>query len=163
MKTSLRYLVFSALALMSLAAQAEVKIGFVDSERIFRESKAAKQAEEKLSREFQARDKAINKEADELKAQAAVFEKNKDKLSEAARAQQQRDLMNKDRDLERKRREFQEDLSKRKKEELQGVIAKADEKIRQIAKREKFTLILQEAVYADPAIDLTARVIKELE
>jgi outer membrane protein len=81
-------------------------------------------------------------------------------LSETQRTTRQRQLSDQDREFQRKRREFQEDLNARKNEELQQVLEKANKVVKQVAEAEKYDLILQEAVYINPKHDITEKVIK---
>ena len=67
-----------------------------------------------------------------------------------------------DRDFQRKRREFQEDLSARKNEELQQVLERANKVVKQVAEAEKYDLVLQEVVYINPKHDMTEKVLKAL-
>jgi outer membrane protein len=87
----------------------------------------------------------------------------KETLPEAERAKRERDLGNMTRDFQRNQREFREDLNLRKSEELAGLQERANQVIRKIAEAEKFDLILQDAVYISPRIDITDKVIKALE
>ena len=64
--------------------------------------------------------------------------------------------------MQRKRREFQEDLTQRKNEELQAVIERANRVIKQIFDPEKYDVILQDATFVGPRIDITEKVIKVL-
>ncbi len=83
-------------------------------------------------------------------------------MSESQRAQRQKQLIDQDRDFQRKRREFQEDLNARKNEELQQVLERANRVVKQVAEAEKYDVILQEAVYINPKHDITDKVIKAL-
>ena len=83
-------------------------------------------------------------------------------LSETQRTTKQRQLADQDREFQRKRREFQEDLNARKNEELQMVLEKANKVVKQVAEAEKYDLILQEAVYINPKHDITEKVIKAI-
>jgi outer membrane protein len=83
-------------------------------------------------------------------------------LSESQRAARQKQVMDQDRDFQRKRREFQEDLNARKNEELQQVFERANRVVRQLAEAEKYDLIIQEAVYVSPKHDITDKVIRSL-
>jgi outer membrane protein len=74
----------------------------------------------------------------------------------------QRQLSEQDRDFQRKRREFQEDLNARKNEEFQLVLERANRVVRQVAEAEKYDLVLQEAVYINPKHDITEKVIKAI-
>ena len=59
-------------------------------------------------------------------------------------------------------REFREDLNLRKNEELATVLQGANKIIKEIAEKENYDLILQEAVYRSPRLDITDKVIKAL-
>jgi outer membrane protein len=162
-------LVSSIAAALSLAAAAtavradELKIGFVSTERIMRESVAAKAAEARLTQEFAKRDKDLQELGAKLKATADKLEKEGPVLSEAERARQQRDLQDMDREFQRRRREFQEDLNQRKNEELQSLLERAQRIVRQLAEQEKYDVILQDAVYVGPRADVTDKVLKTLD
>jgi outer membrane protein len=59
-------------------------------------------------------------------------------------------------------REYREDLNLRRNQELAALFERANRVIKQIAEAEKFDLILQEAVYRNPRIDITDKVLKAL-
>ena len=165
MNTSLklRLAAVAALAVMSTAAAAqELKIGYVNSEKVLREATPAKAAQAKLETEFGKRERELNDVAAKLKAAADKLDKDAPTLAEAERNRRQRDLVEQDRDLQRKRREFQEDLGQRKNEELAAVVERANRVIKQIFDAEKYDLILQEVVFASAKIDITDKVIRAL-
>ena len=148
-------------AVVSAQAQ-EVKIGFVNSDRVLREATLAKAAQTRLENEFSKRQKEGEDAATRLKTAADKLDKDAPTLSEAERNRRQRELVDQDRELQRKRREFQEDLNQRKNEELASVVERANKVIKQIFEPEKYDLILQEAVFAGPKVDITDKVIKAL-
>jgi outer membrane protein len=151
------------LALAGAGAQAqELKIGYVNSDRVLREAAPAKAAQAKLEAEFSKREKDLNDIGARLKAASEKLDKDAPTLSEAERSRRQRDLVDQDREFQRKRREFQEDLSQRKNEELAGVVDRANRVIKQIFETEKYDLVIQEAVFAGPRVDITDKVIKAL-
>ena len=150
-----------AAATMSAQAQ-ELKIGYVNSERILKEANPAKAAQAKLEAEFSKREKDLADVANRLKAAADKLDKDGPTLSEAERGRRQRDLVEQDRDFQRKRREFQEDLNQRKNEELSSVVERANKVIKQIFDSEKYDLILQDAVHWSPRVDITKKVIDAL-
>ncbi len=154
----------SALLAMSAAGvhAQELKIGYVNSDRVLREAVPAKAAQAKLETEFSKREKDIADLAARLKTAGDKLDKDAPTLAEAERGRRQRDLVEQDREFQRKRREFQEDLSQRKNEELASVVERANKVIKQIFETEKYDLILQEAVFAGPKIDITEKVIKSL-
>jgi outer membrane protein len=148
-------------AALTAAAQ-DFRIGFVNTDRIFREAEASKAAQAKLEQEFSRREREIEAIATQLKTASEKFEREAPTLSESQRVVRQRQLTDLDRDFQRKRREFQEDLNLRKNEELQQVLERANRVIRQVAETEKYDLIIQEAVYIHPKHDITDKVIKGL-
>ena len=151
------------LVAVATAAQAQdLKIGYVNSERVLREANPAKAAQAKLEAEFGKREKDLADIANRLKAAADKLDKESPTLSDAEKTRRQRDLVEQDRDFQRKRREFQEDLNQRKNEELSGVVERANKVIKQIFDQEKYDLILQDAVHWSPRVDITKKVIDAL-
>ncbi|MES2879997.1 MAG: OmpH family outer membrane protein [Pseudomonadota bacterium] len=140
----------------------EFRIGFVSTDRIFKEASTAKAAQSKLEQEFSKREKDLIELGSSLKSMADKFEREAPTLSEGQRVSRQKQLIEQDRDFQRKRREFQEDLNSRKNEELQQVLERANKVVKQVAESEKFDLVLQEAVYVNPKLDITDKVIKAL-
>ncbi len=140
----------------------ELKIGYVNSERVLRESNAAKAAQTKLEAEFGKRERELNDATTKLKAAADKLEKDGPTVAPAELQRRQRELVDQDRDLQRKRREFQEDLNQRRNEELAAVVERANRVIRQIYETEKYDLILQEVVFASARVDITDKVIRTL-
>ncbi|MFN3565125.1 MAG: OmpH family outer membrane protein [Burkholderiaceae bacterium] len=153
----------AALALAAPAAQAqELKLGYVNSERILRDSAPARAAAQKLETEFAKRDRELQDMGQKLKAAAERFEKDAPVLAEAERAKRQRELAEMDRELQRRQREFREDLNQRRNEELQALLDRAQRIVRQIAEQEKFDLIVQDAVFFSPRVDITDKVLRAL-
>ncbi|NBQ88658.1 MAG: OmpH family outer membrane protein [Betaproteobacteria bacterium] len=164
-----RCISFVALGLVAMAASwaqvaqaEEFRVGFVNTDRIFREANAAKAAQTKLEQEFSKREKEINDAANALRIASEQFDREAPTLSESQRNNRQRQLGERNRDLERKRREFQEDLNARKGEELQQVLERANRVVKQVAEAEKYDLVIQEAVYINPKHDITEKVIRAL-
>ena len=162
MNTLFRQLVAVVLfGLLSLTAQAqEVRIGFINTDRIFKEANTAKQAQAKLEQEFSKREKDLNESGNTLKIGVEKFEREAPTLSESQRVARQKQLGEQDREFQRKRREFQEELNARKNEEFQLVLERANRVIKQVAEAEKYDLVLQEAVYINPKHDITDKVLK---
>ena len=154
--------VLSVSALMAQAQDGPLKIGYVNSERVLREANLAKAAQLKLETEFGKRDKDLKDLEAKLRGAADKLEKDAPTLAEAEKGRRQRDLVEQDRDLQRKRREFQEDLNQRKQEELSGVVERANKVIKQIFDSEKYDLILQDAIHFSARVDITKKVIDAL-
>ena len=156
-------LVLALAATLAFAQGGEYKIGFVNTERLFREATPAKRAQQKLEKEFAGRDADIQKLSKQVRDLQALLEKDGVTMAESDRRNKERDLANMSRDLQRLQREFREDLNLRRNEELAAVQERANKVIQQIAETEKFDLILQDpVVYASPRIDITDKVIKAL-
>jgi outer membrane protein len=153
-------------ALLLLAAgpacSTEFRVGVVDTERILRESAPAMKAEKKIEKEFAARDQEIKKIAQQVRDIQSFLDKEGMTLQDAERRNKERELDNLNANLQRMQREFREDLNLRKNEELVVVLGLANKAIQQIAETEKFDLVLQEAVYRNPKIDITEKVLKHL-
>lgn len=155
-----------ALLLASLAWpawSAEIKIGFVNTERVFRESPLATRAQKKLEKEFATREQDIQKLIKQARDLQTYLEKEGLTIPESDRTKKERELANLNRDLQRAQREFREDLNQRKNEEFAGVQERARKAIIDIAEKEKYDLILENVVYASSRVDITDRVIKSME
>jgi len=148
--------------LVSSAAWAQTKIGFVRTERVLKESTPAQAAQKKLEAEFSKREKELQDLASRLRGLSEKLERDLPVLAERDRVNQQREITDMERDLQRRQREFREDLNQRRNEELAGVVEQANQAIRKIAESEKFDIIFQEAVYASPRIDITDKVLRAL-
>ena len=140
----------------------EFKAGFVNTDRIFREANTAKAAQAKLEQEFSRREKELIDQGNTLKTATEKFERDAPTMADSQRVARQRQLVDQDRDFQRKRREFQEDLNARKNEELGQVLERANKVVKQVAEAEKYDVILQEAVYINPKYDITDKVLKAL-
>ena len=151
-----------ALGCTTLASAAELRIGFVNTDRIFKEAATAKAAQSKLEQEFSRREREVEGLGTQLKSASEKLEKDAPTLSDSQRAARQRQLVELDREFQRRRREFQEDLAQRKNEELQLVLERANRVIKQVAESEKYDLIMQEAVYVNPKLDITDKVLSGL-
>lgn len=146
----------------SLACANDFRIGVVDTERILRESVPAVQAEKKIEKEFELRDIEMKKISRQAKEIQSYFDKEGMTLMDAEHRSKERELANLNVTLQRMQREFREDLNLRKNEELALVLARANKAIKAIAESEKYDLVLQEAVYRNPKIDITDKVLQYL-
>jgi outer membrane protein len=150
-----------ALAGFSVSAQ-EAKIGIVNLDRILRDANSAKAAQTKLEQEFGKREKDLNDIATQLKTASDKFEREAPTLSETQRNARQKQLVDQDRDFQRKRRELQEDSASRRNEEVQQLIERVNRAVKALAEAEKYDLIVQEAAYVNPRLDITDKVLRIL-
>jgi len=159
-----RWTLTAALGVVS-PALAQTSIGFVSLERILREAPSAQRAQKKLEQEFSPRGQELSRLAEQLKKMQENLEKNAVTMSETDRQKREREFGDLNRDFQRRQREFNEDLGHRRKEEFEGVLARANQAVRQIAETEKLDVVLQneQVVWASTRIDITDKVIKALE
>ena len=167
MKSSVVKCVLAVASLVALAplaqAQAqELKIGYVNSDAVLRDAAPAKAALNKLQAEFTKREKELTDMGTRLKAAGDKFDRDQATMVESEKIRRQRELIEQDRDFQRKKREYQEDLSQRRNEELASVVERAQLAIRKIADEEKYDLVIQEVLFASKRIDITEKVIKAL-
>ncbi len=141
---------------------AELKIGFIDAERINRESAPAELASKRLEKEFAPRAQELQRREAAIKTLQGQLEKDAMTMSESDRRTREQELSRQTLDFQRLQRSYSEDLNLRRNQELQTLFERANRVIKQIAESEKFDLILQEAVYRSPRLDITDRVLKAL-
>ena len=151
-----------ATAFSAAPVLANTKIGFVNTERLLREAPLSVTEQKNLEREFAARDQELQKLAKQAGDLQAQLDKDGVTMSDSERKAKERDLGNLNRDLQRQGREFREDLNLRRNEELGQIQERARRAIQDIAKAEKFDLVVEQALYVDSKIDITDRVMKAL-
>ena len=145
------------------AYAAELKVGYVNTQRIFRDAPAAQKAAKKLEGEFAKRDQDLQRMAKQLQGLQENLEKNSVTMAESERRTKEKEFGELSREFQRRQREFREDLNLRRNEELASVQERANKVIQQIAEAEKYDLIVQDpVVYASQRIDITEKVIKAL-
>lgn len=162
LKTFKKSLIAGLIAVASLSAWADVKIGIVNTDRIFKESGPALKAQRELKREFEKRELDLDRLSKQVRALQEQLEKNGMTLEASERREKERELGDQNRSLDRQRRAFQEDLNQRTNEELARVLDQANKAIKTVADKEQYDIIFQDAVYASPRIDLTDKIIKAL-
>ncbi len=144
------------------AMAVEMKIGYVNTQRIFRDAPAAQKAAKKIEAEFSKRDQDLQRMAKQLQSMQEGLEKNAVTMAEGERRTKERELNDLSRDFQRKQREFREDLNLRQNEENAAIIEKANKAIKTIAEADKYDLIVQDVVWVNPKLDITEKVIKSL-
>jgi outer membrane protein len=143
-------------------ANADSKIGFVNSQRIVNEAPQAVKAKKRIEKDFEKRDQDLQKSGKDLKAMQESLEKNALTMADSERRVKEREFNELNKEYQRRQREFREDLSQRQNEEMAAIFEKINKVIRQVAEAEKYDIIFQEAVYASPRIDITDKVLKAL-
>ncbi len=141
----------------------DLKIGFVNTERVFKESAPAVRSQKKLQQEFSVREEEIKAVDSEAKGIRQRLEKDGLILEETQRRNLEAELGRLSREMQRLQREFQEELNLAKNTEMKVILKIANEAIQKIAVSENFDLILQEAVYRSDRLDITDKVIEALK
>ncbi|RFC37198.1 MAG: periplasmic chaperone for outer membrane proteins Skp [Candidatus Nitrotoga sp. LAW] len=157
---TMRFIQVLLLAGCTQSLAADFRVGIVNTERILRESAPAVKAEKKIEKEFSGRDQEIKKVVKQVKDVQIFLEKEGLTLPDAEKRNKERELANLNMNLQRMQRGFSEDLNLRKNEEMSVVLEHANKAIQALAEKEKYDLILQEAVYRSPNIDITEKVLK---
>ncbi|NCU00913.1 OmpH family outer membrane protein [Candidatus Macondimonas diazotrophica] len=151
------------LGLTSLA-HAEMKVGVIDLAQLLREAPQARALRESLEADLEQRKRMLAREETAFTQKQEDFDRNVQTLSPERREQMERELLAAQRELIRKRRQFEEELQARRMEGLREIDRNVSRVIRDLAEREGFDLILSEGVlYASQRMDITARVIQELQ
>ncbi len=163
-KTIVKVLValIASLPVSYASAVDPIKVGYVNTQRLFRDAPAAVRAAKKIEQEFSKRDQDLQRLAKQLQTLQESLEKNALTMSESDRRSKEKDLAEMSRDFQRKQREFREDLNLRQNEENAAIIEKANKAIKQLAENEKYDLIVQDVVWVSPKLDITDKVIKAL-
>jgi outer membrane protein len=162
LKTLCKIIISLVAALIVTPALAEAKIAFVNAQRVVNESPQAKKAKQKIEKEFEKRDQELQRLSKQLQAMQEGLEKNAVTMADSERRTKEREFNDMNRDFQRKQRDFREELNLRQNEEMAAIFERANKAIKQIAEAEKYDLIIQEAVFYSPRIDITDRVIKAL-
>ena len=163
---SKQLLLFALCAIPVAHAQAQVagsRVAYVATERLMTESKLAKTADAKIEAEFSKRDKSINDQIASVRALSEKFEREAAKLTELDRTRRTRELIDMEKDVQRKQREFREDLMQRKNEERANIAQKAFKIIEQIAQQDQLDVVLYEVGWHNPRIDITDKILKQLD
>ena len=149
------------LAISATAASA-AGVAFINMQRLLQEAPAAKRSQDKIRAEFAPRDAELGRLADQIKSSQSSLDANAMTLSDSERQQRQRDLSRMQSDFQQKQQAFQEDLNARRDQELKDFTEIAQKAIVEIANTGKYEIIFQEAVWANPDIDITDAVLKIL-
>ena len=152
-----------AMAQASAQTAAPSRIGFVYTERLMTESKLAKAADAKLQAEFSKRQKQLDDAVQKYKQSREKFDDEAPKLSDVDRTKRTRELLDMEKDVQRMQREYNEDLFQRKNEERAAIAQKAYKLIEQVAEQDHLDVVLQEAIWTSPRIDITDRILKLLD
>lgn len=155
--------VIGALTLSTAYAEGGFKVGYVSLDRLIAESAPAKKARATLDKEFKSREKALERNATSLRNAQQKYEKDFPNLTDEQRAARETEIGKNIEAFEMERAAFETDLSNAQNKLLQDLLKDANNVIRQIAEKDGYDLVVQEAVYIKPGYDMTQRVIDQLK
>ena len=156
-------LAFATLFLASLNVYADIKVGFVQVDKILQEAPQTIESNKKLEKEFSARTEKLKADVKALKDKEAAFSKDALTMKDSERDTKEKALSQMRVDVQRKERELREDINIRRNEELGGLQEQINKAVVSVAKAESFDLVLYNGVaYASEKIDITDKILKSL-
>ena len=159
-------ILFSIFLLLPMSASAEMeifKIGYVVVEKVLKEAPQTLASNKKLEKEFKSRTDSLQKKVKAIQKEEKDFNKNSVTMSAAERQKAQKKIQNSKIEIQRIERELREDIDIRRREEIGKLQQQINEAIEEMAKTDKYDLILYQGVaYASKEIDITDKLIKVL-
>lgn len=145
------------------ASAAELKVGYVQVEKILQEAPQTAESGKKLEREFSPRTQELDRMQKQIKDQEAALDKDALTMSESDRRNKERDVSNIKLEFQRKQRELREDINLRKNEELSVLQERINKAVTAVAEAEGYDLVVYSGVaYASKKVDVTDKVLKSL-
>ncbi len=150
------------IASFSLSA-AELKIGYVQVEKILQDAPQTTESSKKLEKEFAPRSQELEKMQKQIRDLETALDKDSLTMSESDRKNKERDVSNLKIDFQRKQRELREDVTMRKNEELAALQDRINKAVTSVSEAEGYDLVVYSGVaYASKKIDITDKVLKSL-
>ncbi len=164
MALGLGLLAMGAVAPSAHAQGGPGRVAYVATERLYTDSKLAQAADVRITAEFSKRDKANQDMLARLKKQSDQFDAESPSLADAERTRRVRELLDLDKELQRKQLAFRDDLVHRRNEERARIAEKAATLIGQVAEREKIDVVLvRDVLWTRPSNDITDKILKQLD
>jgi outer membrane protein len=154
----------ASLLTFAISAQsAELKVGYVQVDKILQEAPQTAESGKKLEKEFSPRSQELDRMAKQIKDLETALDKDGLTITEADRRSKERDVQNIKTEFQRKQRELREDINLRKNEELGSLQDRINKAVQSVAKAENYDLVMYSGVaYAADKIDITDKVLKLL-
>jgi outer membrane protein len=158
-----KFFVLALLFTASITSHAELKIGFVQVDKILQEAPQTIESNKKLEKEFSSRTDKLKADVKSLKERESSFSKDALTMKESERDSKEKSLSQFRVDVQRKERELREDINIRRNEELGGLQEQINKAVTSVSKAEGFDLVLYNGVaYASEKIDITDKILKSL-
>jgi outer membrane protein len=162
-KLKYKLLAFATLFAVNLSAYADLKLGFVQVDKILQEAPQTIESNKKLEKEFSSRTDKLKADVKSLKDKEVAFAKDALTMKESERDAKEKSISQLRVDVQRKERELREDINIRRNEELGGLQEQINKAVTSVAKAENFDLVLYNGVaYANEKIDITDKILKSL-
>ena len=163
MKRGMMGVALAAVMVAAPAANADLKIGYVDAAKVLDQAPQAEQVTNKLKQEFSGRDKQLQGSRQQLKDLEDKMSRDGAIMSEEERDKLEREILVRKRDLQNAADAFRDDLNLRRNDEMNKLLAVVQQAIVGIGKEQHYDLIMYEGVaYASDAVDITDEVLKKL-
>lgn len=149
-----------------LAAQTTTKVGYIDTRRVIQEAPGASDAQAVLEREFQGFQATMQAMQDSLQTMMADYQQRSLVMSAEAKQRREQEIVQKQQTFEQRGQELQAQAGRRQQELMEPIMARVEQVISEVRQAEGFAIVFDVAseaiVSADPALDLTQRVVERL-
>ena len=169
LKQSFKKLVFVGLLAISIStlttnvSAAELKVGYVQVDKILQEAPQTAESGKKLEREFGPKSQELDRMQKQIRDIEAVLDKDGVTLTETDRRNKEREVSNLKIEFQRKQRELREDINLRKNEELASLQDRINKAVQTVSEAEGYDLVVYSGVaFASKKIDITDKVLKLL-
>ena len=163
MELKYNFLAFATLFLVSLSVFAELKVGFVEVQKILQEAPQTIEINKKLEKEFNVRSDKLKIDIKALNDKQTAFNKDSLTMKDSEKETKVKGLDQLRIDIQRKDRELKEDFNLRKNEELAALQDQVNKAVLSVAKAEGYDLVVYNGVaYASKEIDITDKILKSL-
>ena len=159
------WIVAAAGVLAVAPAWADSKIGVVDPQRLLQESPQGKAVQDSMRAEFAPRERTLQAQAQAIKAKQDKLQKDGATMTDEQRVRAEKELRDGEREFERARGEFQDDITARRNEEMSRLQRTLGEEVRSYAKAQSFDVVLsgEAVIFATPAYDITPAILTALQ
>ncbi|QSQ24962.1 OmpH family outer membrane protein [Pyxidicoccus parkwayensis] len=155
--------VFS-LALPVAASAADLKVAYVDLQRVLLEVDDGKAAKARLQKWLDERQKEIDKEQEALRKEKETLDKQASAMSPDTKAQKDAELQRKVMVLAQKWEKSRAEAASKERQEMEPIVSKIDQVIAGLAERDDLSFVLEKRdsgiVFARSQYDISNEVIR---
>ncbi len=171
-------IVLTVVALSIVAATAMAasgKIGYVDTQIVFEKTKLGQKYQGIVREYYESRKKILDEDAGDIQKLQEDYKKQASVMNEKARKEKEENINSKISDFEKKRSEFNAEIAKKNDELSKEFDQALMAVLKEIAKKEKFDIVLNKTInvgpktdvpavlFADESLNLTDKVISEMD